>query len=315
MKIKRYLLGIVVVLLVVGVATFCGEDATEKIHLRLNLQEGESYSLRMITDQDISQTIQGQQQETKQTMGLGYTFDVNQVNSDGSALTRVTYDWVLFEQDGPLGKTKYDSATPPDTVPPAAAGYAALVGQGFTMEISPAGRVQDLQGVDDMITHMLEELDLPEGATMDSIEQSFRDQFGDQALQENMESLMAIYPEGPIGIGDSWSKTVATSVGLPMILENRWTLTAREDGVATVDVYSTIKSNPEAAPLEIAPVKMSFDISGVQQGTMSLDEGTGWTISAHVTQTLAGEIEMEMGERMSWPISIKSTTRLESLEE
>ena len=313
MKIKRYLLGIVVVLLALGVATSCGEDATEKIHLRLNLQEGESFSLRMITDQDISQTIQGQQQETRQTLGLSYTFDVDQVNSDGSALTRVTYDWVLFEQDGPLGKTKYDSATPPDTVPPAAAGYAALVGQGFTMEISPAGRVQDLQGVDDMITHMLEELDLPEGATMDSVEQSFRDQFGDQALKENMENLMAIYPEEPIGIGGTWSKTVAVSVGVPMILENRWTLTAREDGVATVDVYSTIKSNPEGAPIEIAPFEVSFDISGAQQGTMTLDEDTGLTISAHLTQTFAGQVEM--GEGMSWPISWESITRLESVED
>ena len=313
MKIKGHLLGIVVVLLALGVATSCGEDATEKIHLRLNLQEGESFSLRMVTDQDVSQTIQGQQQETKQTLGLGYTFDVNQVNSDGSALTRVTYDWVLFEQDGPLGKTKYDSATPPDTVPPAAAGYAALVGQGFTMEISPAGWVQDIQGVDDMITRMLEELDLPEDPTTDSIEQSFRDQFGDKALKEGMENMMAIYPEEPIGIGDTWNKTIAVAVGFPMILENRWTLTALEDGVATVDVYTTVNPNPEAAPLEIGPFKVSYDISGAQQGTMTLDEDTGWTISAHLTQTLAGEVAM--GDGMSWPIFLKSTTRLESFEE
>jgi hypothetical protein len=82
-----------------------------------------------------------------------------------------------------------------------------------------------------------------------------------------------------------------------------------------VDVYSNVKSNPEAVPLETTPFQVSFDISGAQQGTMTLDEGTGWTVSAQVTQTLAGEIEMEMGEKMSWPISSKSTTRLEALEE
>jgi hypothetical protein len=307
-------MGLLVTLLALGLTSSCGGGAQEeKLQLRLNLEAGESYRLRMITDQKVSQTIQGQQQDLTQTVGIGYTFDVGEVKSDGSMLATVTYEWVRFEQKGPAGEILYDSANPPDRIDPSAAGYPALLGQSFTMELSPEGQVKDLWGVDDMLAGILGALDLPPGGMRDTLEQSFRSQFGEQSMKENMENMMAIYPADPVDIGDTWTKKVVVATGFPMILENSWTLKSRQDGVATIAVFSKVEPNPDAPPLEIGPIKISYELSGEQQGTMELDEGTGWTLGAHMTQAFSGE--MKMGDDMSWPISIDSTVRWEALDE
>jgi hypothetical protein len=308
-EMKKYAVALWVAVWVIGLTSGCGgEDQADKLPLRLNLREGESLSLRMVTDQNISQTVLGQEQEITQKIGFDFTFLIDAVDADGTAMVQVTYDWVMMEQDGPTGKIVYDSADPPARVPDLAVGFAALVGRGFAMRLSAEGRVQDIQGVDALITGLLEELDLPEGAEADAIEQSFRDQFGEEALKENMENMMAVYPEEPVGIGDSWARKIVISKGFPMILDNTWTLTAREGGVATIEVHSTVEPNPDAEPLQMGPIQLSYEIAGEQQGTIELNESTGWTIGAELRRALSGEIEM--GDT-SWPISINSMITME----
>jgi hypothetical protein len=164
-EMKKYAVALWVAVWVIGLTSGCGgEDQADKLPLRLNLREGESLSLRMVTDQNISQTVLGQEQEITQKIGFDFTFLIDAVDADGTAMVQVTYDWVMMEQDGPTGKIVYDSADPPARVPDLAVGFAALVGRGFAMRLSAEGRVQDIQGVDALITGLLEELDLPEGA-------------------------------------------------------------------------------------------------------------------------------------------------------
>jgi len=296
--------------------TAFGQAADEKIVLRLRLKEGESYRQRMTTDQKISQTIQGQQLDMAQKMGMEFTYDVLKVNADGTARVKVTYTGVLFEQDGPMGKIRYDSANPPETVHPLAQGFAALVGQGFSMEFTPEGKVTNVEGVDAMLKHMLANMDLPDEATKADLEKKLTEQFGDQAMKEMMENMMATYPDGPVGLEDSWSKKIVVSKGFGMIMENTWTLKARRDGKALVSVTSKVSPNPDAAAIAVGPMKIGYDLSGKQEGTIEIDEATGWTLRQELTQDLSGKVRMEGGpaalKESSWPISLQSTILVET---
>lgn len=314
---KKSLLGILVVILAVSIVS-SGSSAAEKIRLQLRLEEGRAYSIQMIVNQEISQTIQGQQQEMTQTIGLGYIFKVEEMEAEGDALVKVTYHSALFKHDGPVGTFEYDSSNPPAEVPLLARGFAALVGQSFSMKISPDGHIKDVQGMNAMLSHILEKLDLPEGTMKTSLEKSLREQFGAQGLKESMETMMAIYPNQPVGIGDSWTERTVISRGLPMILDNTWTLKERKNGLAIIEVSSIVKPNPEAAPMEWGPARLTYDISGKQKGTIELEEATGWTTSGKLTQQFSGQIKAEGGgqipEGMSWPISIESVISFKSFE-
>lgn len=311
---KTRLFGIFLTAMALIITIACkGEEQGEKLSLRLNPQEGEIYQVRVITDQKIVQTIEGEEQEISQLVGIGYSWAVDQVDPEGGFTAQVTYDWIRFAQDGPLGKIDYDSDVHTGPIPELAVGYAAVHGTGFSLQVSSAGDIQEIIGVDEMLDQMLDNLDLPDDASSAQIEQNLERQFGEAALKENMATLVAIYPQHPVAVGDSWSKTMIISLGFPMILENRWTLVGRENGVASIEVRTSVKPNPDAAPLQMGPVTLEYELSGTQQGTMELDERTGWTLSANLTQALSGKITMN--DEMSWPISSDSTITLETVNE
>ena len=314
MSSNKRVYGVLMAILTICFVTSCIKDK-EKIQLRLCLQAGESYNLRMVAEQKISQTIQEQTQDILQTIGTGYTFDVEDVDFDGSITVKVTYHSILFKQDGPMGKFEYDSSDPPAEIPPMAMGFNALVGQSFTMIISPEGNVKDIYGVDEMLSNMIEQLDLPDFPMMDDLMKNLKGQFGDEALKENMEKMMAVFPDSPVGIGDRWTKRLVLSRGFPMILDNTWTLKASKDGLAIIEVRSVVEPNEEAPPIDMGIMKINYKLSGEQKGTMEIQEITGWPVQGELTQKFSGQVEMEgatqLGASMSWPVSIESVIRFE----
>lgn len=304
---RRHILALVGILVIVALLASCG-GGVKKLDLRLRLEAGKSYGAKMVADQTITQTLAGQTQTMSQTIGMAYTYHVQGVESDGTMRVKVTYDWVRVGQDGPMGSFSYDSANPPATIPDAALGYAALVGQGFSMQMRPNGEIVDVQGVDEMLSHMLDVMGVPAGSARDELEASLRSQFGSEALKESFEKAALFYPDKPMAIGESWSKDIALETGMPMVLATKWTLKARKDGVAVVETRSDIQRNPEAKPVEMAGLTITYELSGEQSGSMELDEKTGWLLRGALKQNLAGQISA-MG--MTWPMTIVSDIRFE----
>src|SRR4030042_1010412 len=236
MKNVKTLFNCIVILLAVGILISCGKG--EKIQLQLKLKEGSSYEIKAGADQKISQTIQGQKMDMTQKTTMEYTFAVEKVEPNGNATAKISYNSIKFEQDGPGGKIEYDSSNPPEKITPSAAGFAALKEGTFTVILSPEGRVVDMKGIDKMLDLVIEKLDLPDEATRIQAKENAQNFFGEQVMKEMMESMMAIYPEKPVGVGDTWSKVVLVSKGFPMILTNNFTLKKRKNGIAPVEIKS-----------------------------------------------------------------------------
>ncbi len=303
------------VLLAAAPAPSCKKE-TERVELRLRLKGGESYRLRMTTVQKVLQTIQGRRQEMNQTMAVGYRFDVTGVDNGGTASVQITYDSIAFRQEGPMGVIEYDSDNPPPVVPPLARGFAGIVGMGFSMKVTPEGEVLEVDGAEEMLTEMLDQLELPQGPARASIKAILQKEFGDQALQELMNIALAIYPDRPVGIGDSWSRRMVISRGFPMVVENTWTLKSRKDGIAFIEISSEITPGPEGSSIGMGPMELNYEIRGTQTGTIELKEATGWIIRSEVTQSLSGEVRLKTAPEaggVSWPISVESTITTETL--
>ena len=62
----------------------------DKVTLRLNLKEGDSFRFKIVVDQTIDQTVMGQHQSMKQQIGMGQQFDVLGVN-EGVYDVKMTY--------------------------------------------------------------------------------------------------------------------------------------------------------------------------------------------------------------------------------
>ncbi|HUT12734.1 MAG TPA: DUF6263 family protein [Thermoguttaceae bacterium] len=316
---RRNLLALIFSGLAVSIGASCSSSGDgEKVELRLRLEKGESHRLRWTSNQTIRQTLPDQRQlDVEQAFGMGFTLDVQDVDAEGTGKVRVTYHAVTFEQDNPLeGKIAFDSASPPEKPHPLTMGLAGLVGQSFTMTLTSKGKVTSVEGVDAMLANVLESIDAPVPGLKQVMKEKMKQQFGDEALKKVMENMMAIYPDGPVAVGDTWSNRIDVATGFAMSIENTFTLKALEDDVAIVMMESKVRPNPDAEAIDMGIMKMRYELSGTQQGEMELDLKTGWPKRQELTQDLSGTVHVEGGmipgqSGQSWPIAIQSDIRVE----
>ncbi|MGB3340920.1 MAG: DUF6263 family protein [bacterium] len=302
---------LVMILMIIGCAG-------PKIDLKFNIEPGSVYNYKVITKQQISQTIQGKVVDMDQVIIMEYRYDVKEINDQGNTVVDIVYERIGYMQEGPLGNIDYKSWEDNKEIPVLAQGFASLVDQGFTMEISPQGSVVSIKGADKIIDKMIKDMDLPASDEMTGeIKQSMQNQFGDAALMETMKSMFSIYPDRPVGVGDSWQAIWNMSKGFPMILNNTWKIKEMNDTEVVLDVYTKVESNKEAILTQMGGMEMSYDLSGEQSGSMVLDRTTGWCTKSQLDQIFEGTIRASGSmfggqEGLEWPIKVAGTVTIES---
>ena len=261
-------------------------EAGQKIQYKLNLRKGQSYYVRVISDSNVVQEMMGQKTATDVTVGFGYRFDVKEVDQKGNGWVDCTFDWIKFRQKAPTMEVVYDSSKQVSPVPPGAESVAVLLGESFSAEITPQGQVQELRGLEQLRKNI--EKKIPEGPERKQMLDAFEKQQLAESIKELCLSPMAVYPDKPVGIGDTWSRTVSFKTQ-PLILDNKWTLKDRKAGSAIIEASTTVKSNPEG--LQDAAVKMKLDMSGKGVGQIEIKESTGQIIRSKMTQDLSGQMQ------------------------
>ncbi len=287
----------------------------EKIQLGLHLKQGQTFNLTATLESKLTENVMGQEMNAASTTGLGYTYEIQQVADDGVATCKVNYKSVQVKMAMAGFDIEYDSAKPSASVSPFVKPFSALVGQSFTMRISPTGKVTDVQGVEAIYEKMLKGMEVPDESMRGMMEQMIKEQFGADAIRESMEQAIGVnFPDKPVDVGDSWVKRTVVRRPYPMNYDSTYTLKERKSGVAVIVVVSKISSDPAAKPMQIGPMTMAYDVSGERKGQVEIEESSGWTVAAQYTQQISGAIKAEGGPMgpISFPISGTITTRMET---
>jgi hypothetical protein len=86
-----------------------------------------------------------------------------------------------------------------------------------------------------------------------------------------------------------------------------------------VDVVSIIDADNSAKPVEIMGLKVKYNISGEQKGTLRLKKSSGIPESTVLTQKLEGNMEIEANDlvpqalKIPLTMEIKMTTEMKKL--
>lgn len=317
MKVKR-ILSIFVVMAFSVAVSFVYAD--EKVDLKLRLEKGQTYKMRTLNEMKIKQTMPGQQQAMtiNQKNETKTIYTAEDVREDGTFVLKVAYDAIAFktENPDPNQTIEYDSADTSKAVGPMASVLGAIVGQSFTITITPDGHVKEVQGIDAFCRRMEEKInELPEGQMRVGMETQFKMQYSEEALKANMENSFNMYPDNPIDIGDTWQRKTTMNQGFPMVIDSIYTLKERKNGIAVIDVFAMIQTNKEAGPTEMGNVKIQYKMSGSVTGIMEIQESTGWPIRSNQNLRLTGSVTVqspEMQQPMSIPMSITGPITVES---
>ena len=205
MESRRVIIMSLLIALVVFSSVFA-QSTGDTMKLQLRLEEGKTYTLKMVTEQKISQEVQGMNIDATTIIGFGYLFDAEKVNPDGTISVKITHDSVQFKIESAMVQLDYDSENPTDVDNPMVKIFAAFAGESYVCKIASDGEVIEVTGVEEMMASVLKKMDLPEGPEGETTKKGLEDQFGH--TEDNMKSMFAFYPVNPVGIGDSWTKSI-----------------------------------------------------------------------------------------------------------
>lgn len=287
MRGRRFWIHILAVALAVVSA-----EAAEKVQYKLKLEKGKKYYVRTVAEQEVSQIVIIQEWSMEQTIGTGMDLEVNDVDVNGTMWLDETYAWVKARKKDQRSETVYDSSKKDSSVPRTLQQFAALLGEGFSLRMTPEGQVKAVRGSKRMRENISKKL--PAGPLGEILMKDLERHISKEAIKELTENSMAMYPDKPVGVGDSWSREVVLSQGLPMVLEHKWTLKERKNGVAVIEVNSVVTPNRKAKPMETGGAKISYEFSGRQRGLVQMQESTGLITGSKINQDISGQMQTEV---------------------
>lgn len=302
-----------IVLLLLLLAPGSGPAWAEPVTLRLKLPPGQVHHMQMTAEQQIE--LPDRDTSIDQHLSTALRFEVVEVESDGTQTLTVTYTHVALKQQGPMGPVNFDSSHPPAKLPLTAQPFAALVDQQFSVSLSPKGQVRALAGLDAIVEKMLAGLNMGDGPAKAAMEKGIREQFGPEAMKQNLQNMLNVYPDKPVDVGDGWTHTAAMKQGLPLIAETTYTVSKITADTVTLAADSRISPNPHAEPMDMGALKLEYLLGGTQSGTMELDRATGWTKRSKMTQSFTGRMKMSIGQQtVDEPITINGTVTLTPMD-
>jgi hypothetical protein len=193
----------------------------------------------------------------------------------------------------PMMNISYDSQQPEENLTEIekmiAPVFAGLIGKSFSLIFGPDGSVKSITGIDEIIQEMMNDLSAKNPAIMQSGGQLLKS-FNSTALKQSFEQSFKIYPDKPVKIGDSWEANQTNLImGLEQTTHNIFTLKSIENNIATIDIVTGIAAKPEDNEIE-------GELSGSQEGQISMDIKTGTTLLSVLIQKQTGKFNAQGNE-------------------
>ena len=268
MRSPKYVLAAALACAVVAVPS--ARVVRQDVTLRYKWTKGETLRYRMT--QRTTSTISGLPgseggMTVEQTLSQVWKEAVEDVAADGTTTLRATFESITVDMSMPMGRMAYDTEHPESASDPGSmlkTMFANLIGESFTVALSPAGVVQRVDGLTRLADKMF--ASLPANAV--PMLGGFRQAMSDDAMKQNMSQAYLTFPDRPLKAGDTWNDQVTTTN--PM-------------GPMTISSASTLKTVAGAADTQVVTVASTLTLrqdsstpgAGPMGMTMKMGEATG----------------------------------------
>ncbi len=306
--------------------------AAEKFNLEFRPKLGQKHRMQIVTTNKIKQKIGGKQQNINHTKAVELEFEVKEVDANGIASIKVTYQSLREKTESVSGGFEYDSKKPSTAKGnPFAPMYTAMMGQSFTARVTPEGKIVELRGLDEMFLQMAEKMTVAEDKligkrTAEKLNKSHGSREkrkkalkemikknplnADVQIMKMVRNVITDFTNRPVGIGDSWKAKVIPPYAPLSEIGVTYTLKGDNKGVVSVDVSSKIDLNDvsdSTGKKHTPPMKITV----VYQGTLQIDKASGWVIGKKVKVQLSVQVTQQ-GRVV--PMSIESTVTVKPTE-
>ncbi len=266
---KRYCRIVSLVALLAVITLSCKQNgSSEQVVLRFAPQLGEVYPVSM----EINSQSKFMGMNNTTDMAMGFTM-VPESENDTQVTLRVEYTHIGFDMQSPMGGMSYDSEDTSEAVglmgemikpvfDKMLAGQLQMSFDRYGKVIATAGMEELLEGVEGM------------GNIADQVNAAGQ-----------MGIAMAVFPDKPVAIGDTWQTTVVNQESAPILMEATYKLAEIKNDVVVIELVGE-SSLYQGEAVDPALAAIFSDVTGEFTGTLIVDRKTGFTREATISQQM-----------------------------
>ena len=183
-----------------------------------------------------------------------------------------------------------------------------LVGSKFSVKMKENGEVISVKGIDELYKKVEKAITpfVKEAEQRKQFIEYFKQGFNEKMLKEEFSAGINILPKKGVKLGESW--TISENIDPEGKVKSNitYTLNRIENGVAEVSVTGNIpaKSNKQTQN----GITMTMSVEGSQNGTLKIDENSGWVLSSKMNIKTTNKQTMTDGKRTETMTAVSEST-------
>lgn len=183
-----------------------------------------------------------------------------------------------------------------------------LVGSKFSVKMKENGEVISIKGIDELYKKVEKAITpfVKEAEQRKQFVEFFKQGFNEKMIKEEFSAGINILPKKGVKLGESW--TISENIDPEGKVKSNitYTLNKIENGVAEVSVKGNIpvKSNKQTQN----GITMTMSVEGSQNGTLKIDENSGWVLSSKMNIKTINKQTMTDGKRTETMTAVSEST-------
>ncbi|MFZ0280573.1 MAG: DUF6263 family protein [Bacteroidales bacterium] len=314
---KKFMLSFTVVLFSLSIM------AQNTANLKLNLEKNKVYRLMSVSEQAITQTINGVQQTTESK--VHYTLSLKMIDATADfMITELHFD-TLNTNTNSMGKiVNISSASEGDIKSAETADVLSCIMNRLSknalfVKMDFAGKpfeIVNSKMLSDLILKDTSSITLT-GQMAAAVKKEIINTVSDNTLKTMIGMFTWCLPGKQVSTGDSWDVSQQmNSGGMMLDIITTYHLDGLNGNNANVTVESNIKAAQNADPIESGGAKVTYnDLKGLSKSNMVIDIRTGLIIEDKAKTHISGNLGISApGFSMQMPMDINGESKIIALQ-
>src|SRR5450759_4202655 len=314
---KKNLLSCVAILFCISIM------AQNSVSLKMNLEKNKVYRFSSASEQTVSQTINGNQQNTDSKSNS--TISIKMVDATADfMITEVRFDTIIYNTNS-MGKTSIISSVKEGDIKSAETADVMscimnrLSKNALYIKMDYTGKVLEIVNskmLSDVIMKDTSSITLS-GPMASGVKTQITNMVSDKSLKTMVEMYTYYLPGKQVSAGDNWNVTLTTtSGGMALDVITDYHLDGVNGNNANITAESKIKATENAGPMLAGGAKITYDdINGLTKSNMVIDIRTGLMTEEKAKTHIAGNLGVSgPGFNMQIPMDIKGESKVIALQ-
>jgi hypothetical protein len=314
---KKILLSVIAILF--GISVMAQNSAS----LKLNLEKNKVYRLKSVSEQTVTQTVNGNQQTVDSR--VDYTLSLKMIDmTPDFMITEIHFDTLVINTNSMGKEVSINSNLEGNIKSSETADIMSCIMNRLSknalyVKMNFTGRPIEIVNA-----KMLSDLVLKDTGSITltgPMAAAIKTQIATTVSNDNLKTMIGLFtwclPGKQVSAGDDWNVTQQTnSGGMALDITTAYHLDGIKGNYANITAESNIKAAANAVPIQSGGATVTYDnLQGLSKSNMVIDIRTGLIVEDNAKSHISGNLGISgPGFSMQMPMDINGESKVKALQ-